>query len=76
MAIFRLKINVPNWFGLNVRKPMNLQLDGFVGPGHVSMVIGTEPYQVIAQEYHKPVVVWVCARVCFTVFIFSVDICF
>jgi hydrogenase expression/formation protein HypD len=35
----------------------DLQLDGFVGPGHVSMVIGTEPYQVIAQEYHKPVVV-------------------
>jgi hydrogenase expression/formation protein HypD len=35
----------------------DLQLDGFVGPGHVSMVIGTEPYQIIAQEYHKPVVV-------------------
>jgi hydrogenase expression/formation protein HypD len=35
----------------------DLQLDGFVGPGHVSMVIGTEPYQLIAQEYHKPVVV-------------------
>jgi hydrogenase expression/formation protein HypD len=35
----------------------DLQLDAFVGPGHVSMVIGTEPYQIIAQEYHKPVVV-------------------
>jgi hydrogenase expression/formation protein HypD len=35
----------------------DLQLDGFVGPGHVSMVIGTEPYQVIAQRYHKPLVV-------------------
>lgn len=35
----------------------DLQLDGFVGPGHVSMVIGTEPYQVIAQTYHKPLVV-------------------
>lgn len=35
----------------------DLQLDGFIGPGHVSMVIGTEPYQVIAQQYHKPLVV-------------------
>ncbi|MDJ0734516.1 MAG: hydrogenase formation protein HypD [Nostocaceae cyanobacterium] len=35
----------------------DLQLDGFVGPGHVSMVIGTKPYQFIFQEYHKPIVV-------------------
>ncbi|ABA24201.1 Hydrogenase formation HypD protein [Trichormus variabilis ATCC 29413] len=35
----------------------DLQLDGFIGPGHVSMVIGTEPYEFIAQKYHKPIVV-------------------
>ena len=35
----------------------DLQLDGFVGPGHVSMVIGTEPYEIIAEKYHKPLVV-------------------
>jgi hydrogenase expression/formation protein HypD len=35
----------------------DLQLDGFVGPGHVSMVIGTEPYQFIPQIYHKPIVI-------------------
>jgi hydrogenase expression/formation protein HypD len=35
----------------------DLQLDGFVGTGHVSMVIGTEPYEFIAQKYHKPIVV-------------------
>lgn len=35
----------------------DLQLDGFIGPGHVSMVIGTEPYQFIAQKYHKPIVI-------------------
>lgn len=35
----------------------DLRLDGFVGPGHVSMVIGLRPYTFIAQEYHKPVVV-------------------
>ncbi|RCJ29080.1 hydrogenase formation protein HypD [Nostoc minutum NIES-26] len=35
----------------------DLQLDGFVGPGHVSMVIGTNPYEFISQQYHKPIVI-------------------
>ncbi|MFB2819081.1 hydrogenase formation protein HypD [Umezakia ovalisporum] len=35
----------------------DLPLDGFIGPGHVSMVIGTEPYKFICQKYHKPIVV-------------------
>jgi hydrogenase expression/formation protein HypD len=35
----------------------DMQLDGFVGPGHVSMVIGTAPYAFIADVYKKPVVV-------------------
>lgn len=34
-----------------------MQLDGFVGPGHVSMVIGTKPYDFIARDYGKPLVV-------------------
>jgi hydrogenase expression/formation protein HypD len=34
-----------------------LTLDGFLGPGHVSMVIGTRPYEFIAQRYAKPIVV-------------------
>lgn len=35
----------------------DLRIDGFLGPGHVSMVIGTAPYQFIAQHYRKPLVV-------------------
>lgn len=35
----------------------DLQLDGFIGPGHVSMIIGTEPYQFIADDYHRPLVI-------------------
>ncbi len=31
-------------------------LDGFVGPGHVSTVIGTRPYQFIASQYGRPIV--------------------
>jgi len=34
-----------------------LTLDGFLGPGHVSMVIGTGPYEFIARHYRKPLVV-------------------
>ncbi len=35
----------------------HMVLDGFVGPGHVSMVIGTKPYEFIAKDYGKPIVV-------------------
>lgn len=35
----------------------DLHLDGFLGPGHVSMVIGTAPYGFIAEHYHRPLVV-------------------
>lgn len=32
------------------------QIDGFIGPGHVSTVIGTRPYEFIARDYGKPIV--------------------
>lgn len=35
----------------------DMELDGFLGPGHVSMIIGAEPYRFIAEHYHKPVVI-------------------
>lgn len=35
----------------------DLKIDGFVGPGHVSTVIGTRPYDFVAREYGKPLVV-------------------
>ncbi len=34
-----------------------LNLDGFIGPGHVSMVIGGRPYQFISEHYRKPLVI-------------------
>jgi hydrogenase expression/formation protein HypD len=34
-----------------------LGLDGLIGPGHVSMVIGNRPYEFIAERYHRPVVI-------------------
>lgn len=35
----------------------DLQLHGFLGPGHVSMVIGTRPYRFIAEHYQRPLVI-------------------
>jgi hydrogenase expression/formation protein HypD len=35
----------------------DLRLDGFVGPGHVSTVIGTRPYEFVVEQYRKPLVV-------------------
>jgi hydrogenase expression/formation protein HypD len=35
----------------------DIRLDGFIGPGHVSMVIGLAPYAFIAGHYRKPVVI-------------------
>ena len=35
----------------------DLRLDGFIGPGHVSTVIGTRPYTFIARDHGRPVVV-------------------
>lgn len=35
----------------------DMQIDGFLGPGHVSMVIGTTPYEFVADYYKRPMVV-------------------
>ena len=35
----------------------DLRLDGFVGPGHVSTVVGARPFEFIPADYGKPVVI-------------------
>jgi hydrogenase expression/formation protein HypD len=35
----------------------DLRLDAFIGPGHVSTVIGCRPYEFISADYGKPVAV-------------------
>jgi hydrogenase expression/formation protein HypD len=34
----------------------DLRLDGFIGPGHVSTVIGQRPYRFVPAQYGKPLV--------------------
>lgn len=41
----------------DVRNLGTVRIDGFIGPAHVSTVIGTEPYNFFAEEFAKPVVV-------------------
>ncbi len=35
----------------------SVNLDGFIGPSHVSIVIGSDAYKIVAEHYHKPVVI-------------------
>jgi hydrogenase expression/formation protein HypD len=35
----------------------SVPIDGFVGPAHVSIVIGSRPYEHFARTYRKPVVI-------------------
>src|SRR5262249_58570336 len=35
----------------------DLRLDAFIGPGHVCTVVGARPFQFIAADYGKPVVI-------------------
>jgi hydrogenase expression/formation protein HypD len=35
----------------------DMRLDGFIGPGHVSSIIGCRPFEFVAQHYGLPVVV-------------------
>ncbi|MBZ0143391.1 MAG: hydrogenase formation protein HypD, partial [Rhodocyclaceae bacterium] len=40
-----------------VRLHGTVPLDAFIGPAHVSTVIGSQPYEHFAEEYEKPVVI-------------------
>lgn len=40
----------------NVNNP-GVALDGFIGPSHVSIIIGSNAYKTVAEHYQKPVVI-------------------
>ncbi len=35
----------------------DMQIDGFLAPGHVSMVVGERPFRFVAEDYGKPIVI-------------------
>lgn len=55
-SLFCNHITVPPPLRVLLDDP-EMQLDGFIGPGHVSMVIGIHAYDFIAEDYRKPIVV-------------------
>jgi len=40
-----------------IRAMERVEIDGFLGPAHVSVVIGAQPYEYFAEEFAKPVVI-------------------
>ena len=62
------KMNLQNFSVLSLHKVVppalevifsdpEMQVDALICPGHVSVVIGLEPYEKLAEKYHKPFVV-------------------
>ena len=41
----------------DVRQLGTVRVDGFIGPSHVSTIIGSRPYDFFAREYQRPVVI-------------------
>ena len=35
----------------------DMKIDGFLAPGHVSMVIGARPFDFVARDYNRPIVI-------------------
>jgi hydrogenase expression/formation protein HypD len=59
---------LPNWSALSLHKTVpealralvndpEVQINGFILPGHVSTIIGTGPYEFLAREYGVPSVI-------------------
>lgn len=59
---------LPNWSALSLHKTVpgalealvndpEVRVTGFILPGHVSTIIGTEPYEFLAREYGVPGVI-------------------
>ncbi|RAZ82264.1 hydrogenase formation protein HypD [Cereibacter johrii] len=55
-SVFCNHITVPEPIRALLDDP-DMRLDGFIGPGHVSMVIGIHAYDFVARDYLKPLVV-------------------
>ena len=55
-SVFSAHKTVPEALRALVNDP-DVQIDAFILPGHVSTIIGPEPYRFLAEEYHVPSVV-------------------
>ncbi len=56
LSIFTLVKTLPNILDFLLNN-LELNLDGFICPGHVSVIIGEQPYKIITDEHNIPVVI-------------------
>jgi len=56
-SVFSNHVLTPPAIAHILETPDAVRLDGFVGPAHVSTVIGSRPYEGAAAHYRKPVVI-------------------
>ncbi|MGI6033706.1 MAG: hydrogenase formation protein HypD [Coriobacteriales bacterium] len=55
-SVFAAHKTVPNTLDVLVNDP-EVQITAFILPGHVSTIIGKEPYEFLASKYHIPGVI-------------------
>lgn len=55
-SVFSSHKTVPEALGALVNDP-EVKVDGFILPGHVSTIIGMEPYRFLAEDYRVPGVI-------------------
>ena len=56
-TIFCNHVLTPSAMQAILDAPEPVAIDGFLGPSHVSTIIGSQAYEVFAQDYHKPIVI-------------------
>lgn len=56
-SIFCNHVLTPSAMQAILDAPEPVQIDGFLGPSHVSTIIGSQAYEVFARDYQKPIVI-------------------
>lgn len=56
-SVFCNHVLTPPALGALLNSETRVAIDGFLGPSHVSTVIGSAAYEPFAEHYHKPIVI-------------------
>jgi len=56
-SIFCNHVLTPSAMQAILDAPEPVQIDGFLGPSHVSTIIGSRAYEIFAEHYLKPIVI-------------------
>lgn len=56
-TVFSNHVLTPSAMHAILNSPEPVAIDGFLGPSHVSTVIGSKPYEVFSSDYGKPIVI-------------------